>query len=103
MPEPTKTDVLIIGAGPIGLTTANALRHHGVNCRVLEEKPEPSKYSKANNVWARTQELLHGIGLRDALAECLWSGRDALPVEGGGVITLAALRAQAAPQARAAE
>ncbi|MEQ3643911.1 MAG: ABC transporter ATP-binding protein [Paracoccus sp. (in: a-proteobacteria)] len=41
--------------------------------------------------------------LRDALAECLWSGRDALPVEGGGVITLAALRAQAAPQARAAE
>ncbi|QBX33455.1 ABC transporter ATP-binding protein [Paracoccus liaowanqingii] len=41
--------------------------------------------------------------LRDALAECLWSGRDALPVEGGGVITLAALRAQAAPPARAAE
>ena len=31
------------------------------------------------------------------------SGRDAVPVEGGGVITLAALRAQAAPQARAAE
>ncbi|WP_410216691.1 ABC transporter ATP-binding protein [Paracoccus sp. (in: a-proteobacteria)] len=41
--------------------------------------------------------------LRDALAECLWSGRDALPVEGGGVVTLAALRAQAAPLARAAE
>ena len=67
--QPIDIDVLIIGAGPIGLTTANALRHHGVNCRVLEEKPEPSKYSKANNVWARTQELLHGIGLRDALAE----------------------------------
>lgn len=41
--------------------------------------------------------------LRDALAECLWSGRDALPLEGGGVVTLAALRAQAAPLARAAE
>ncbi|WP_408592819.1 ABC transporter ATP-binding protein [Paracoccus marcusii] len=47
--------------------------------------------------------LPRGATLRDALAECLWSGRDALPVEGGGVITLAALRAQAAPQARAAE
>jgi len=35
--------------------------------------------------------------LRDALAECLWSGRDALPVEGGGVVTLAALRERAAP------
>lgn len=41
--------------------------------------------------------------LRDALAECLWSGRDRLPVEGGGVVTLDALRAQAAPTARAAE
>lgn len=33
--------------------------------------------------------------LRDALAECLWSGRDQLPVEGGGVVTLARLRARA--------
>lgn len=33
--------------------------------------------------------------LRDALAECLWSGRDALPVRGGGVVTLDALRARA--------
>lgn len=33
--------------------------------------------------------------LRDALAECLWSGRDALPVAGGGIITLDALRAEA--------
>ncbi|WP_374301787.1 ABC transporter ATP-binding protein [Paracoccus sp. (in: a-proteobacteria)] len=32
---------------------------------------------------------------RDALAECLWSGRAALPVEGGGIVTLDALRAQA--------
>lgn len=30
--------------------------------------------------------------LRDALAECLWSGRDLLPVEGGGIVTLARLR-----------
>lgn len=41
--------------------------------------------------------------LRDALAECLWSGRDRLPVEGGGIVTLEALRARAAPTARAAE
>ncbi|MDO5604743.1 MAG: ABC transporter ATP-binding protein [Paracoccus sp. (in: a-proteobacteria)] len=34
--------------------------------------------------------------LRDALAECLWTGREVLPVAGGGVITLAALRARAA-------
>ncbi|MFV0294178.1 MAG: ABC transporter ATP-binding protein [Paracoccus sp. (in: a-proteobacteria)] len=34
--------------------------------------------------------------LRDALAECLWSGRDMLPVEGGGIVTLAALQEHAA-------
>lgn len=33
--------------------------------------------------------------MRDALAECLWSGRDALPVEGGGVVTLDALKQRA--------
>ena len=39
-----------------------------------------------------------GASLRDALAECLWSGRDALPVQGGGVVTLDALRTQARPR-----
>ncbi|MFD1881889.1 ABC transporter ATP-binding protein [Paracoccus pacificus] len=29
-----------------------------------------------------------GTSARDALAECLWNGRDALPVEGGGIVTL---------------
>ena len=67
--SPVDTDVLIVGAGPIGLITACALRHHGISCRILEEKPEPSKFSKANNVWARTQELLESIGIRAPLAE----------------------------------
>ncbi|SDD33157.1 osmoprotectant transport system ATP-binding protein [Paracoccus isoporae] len=37
-----------------------------------------------------------GASLRDALAECLWSGRSALPVEGGGVVTLDQLESRAA-------
>ena len=40
-----------------------------------------------------------GTSLRDALALCLWSGREALPVEGGGVVTLDALRRAAAGEA----
>ena len=62
-------EVIVVGAGPIGLTTACALRHHGVDCLVLEERTEVRAYSRANNLWARPQELLAGIGLRDALAE----------------------------------
>lgn len=34
--------------------------------------------------------------LRDALARCLWEGREALPLEGGGIVTLRALQARAA-------
>lgn len=48
-------------------------------------------------------QVAAGASLRDALALCLWSGREALPVEGGGVVTLDALRrAAAGPPARAA-
>lgn len=36
--------------------------------------------------------------LHDALAECLWTGRTALPVQGGGIVTLEALRTEARPR-----
>ena len=84
------TDVLIVGAGPIGLTLACALRHHGVECRIMEERTEPKPYSRANNFWARPQELLASIGIRDRLAEkayrvdainTIFNGRPVEPVE----------------------
>lgn len=36
------TDVAIAGAGPVGLTLACALAHHGVRFRIFERKPGPS-------------------------------------------------------------
>ncbi|WP_158811321.1 FAD-dependent monooxygenase [Beijerinckia sp. L45] len=67
--EPFDADVIIVGGGPVGLTTGCALRHHGIECMILEERTGLQAYSRANNLWARPQELLAGIGLRDALAE----------------------------------
>lgn len=87
---PYDTEVVIVGAGPIGLTLACALRHHGVNCRILEERTEPKPYSRANNFWARPQELLASIGVLDALAEkayridevnSIFNGQPVNPVE----------------------
>ncbi|MFN3527108.1 MAG: ATP-binding cassette domain-containing protein, partial [Paracoccus sp. (in: a-proteobacteria)] len=43
--------------------------------------------------------LPEGATLRDALSECLWRGTDALPLQGGGIVTLAALRRAAGPGA----
>ncbi|PIK71548.1 FAD-binding monooxygenase, partial [Methylobacterium frigidaeris] len=62
-------EVIVVGAGPVGLTTGCALRHHGVSCLLLEQRTEVKAYSRANNLWARPQELLASVGLRDVLAE----------------------------------
>ena len=84
------TDVIIVGGGPIGLATASALGHHGVKFRLFEQRREAKPYSRANNVWARPQELLASVGVRDALAEksyritqvnTLLNGRAIDPVE----------------------
>lgn len=63
------TDVVIVGAGPVGLATACALAHHGVSFRIFERAPGISGASKGHNAIARAQELLASIGVRDALAE----------------------------------
>jgi 3-(3-hydroxy-phenyl)propionate hydroxylase len=60
-------DVLIVGAGPVGLTLAADLLRLGVQFRILETRTEPEKYSKAGNLWPRTQEVFAAIGVIDRL------------------------------------
>jgi 2-polyprenyl-6-methoxyphenol hydroxylase-like FAD-dependent oxidoreductase len=51
-------DVLIIGAGPVGLMLAAELQRHGATCRIVDRAPEPTDKSKAVVVHARTLEHL---------------------------------------------
>jgi 2-polyprenyl-6-methoxyphenol hydroxylase-like FAD-dependent oxidoreductase len=60
-------DVLVVGAGPTGLTLACELRRHGVGCRLIEELATPHPWSKAAAVHARTMELLDDMGLAEEL------------------------------------
>lgn len=55
-------DVLIVGAGPVGLTMAAALDAQGLACRLVDKAPRPSDKSKALVVWSRTLELLDNLG-----------------------------------------
>jgi len=50
-------EVLIIGAGPVGLSAALALGRAGIRCLVLERRDAFSRFPKANGVHARTMEL----------------------------------------------
>ena len=50
----------VVGSGPTGLVSAIALRNQGFDVRIIDKMTEPSSYSKALVIWARTLELLDG-------------------------------------------
>ena len=59
--------VLIVGAGPTGLSLANVLTRYGIPVRIIERKPRLSRHTKATNLMQRTQELIFALGFLDPL------------------------------------
>jgi len=58
-------DVLIAGAGPVGLTLAGQLDRQGLRCLVVDRAAARTDKSKALVVWPRTLELLGLAGLAE--------------------------------------
>jgi 2-polyprenyl-6-methoxyphenol hydroxylase-like FAD-dependent oxidoreductase len=56
-------EVVIVGAGPVGLSAALALGRAGITCLVLERRSEFSRFPKANGVHARTMEIFREWGV----------------------------------------
>ena len=66
MADMTESEVLIVGAGPVGLTLAIDLAWRGIDVTVVETRqraapPEP----KCNHVAARTMEIFRRLGVAD--------------------------------------
>jgi len=58
----TNCDVLVTGAGPVGLTMASELSRYGLSVRIIDQNTQRTDKSKALVVWSRTLELLDRMG-----------------------------------------
>ncbi|MFD1213634.1 FAD-dependent monooxygenase, partial [Arthrobacter sp. GCM10027362] len=64
----SETDVLVIGAGPIGLTAANLLADQGVRVMLVERHAGTSDEPRAISVTDETLRVMQQIGIMDRLA-----------------------------------
>lgn len=88
--------VLIVGAGPVGLTLAVELARYGVAVRIVDKAAQRSDKSKALVVWSRTLELLDragcggafvAAGMQVTAANIVAGGKTIGRIELGGVPT----------------
>ncbi|MCS0639603.1 FAD-dependent oxidoreductase [Streptomyces sp. LP05-1] len=64
-PLPAGEPVLVVGAGPVGLTAAHELARHGVRVRLVDAAPGPATTSRALATHARTLETYDQMGVLD--------------------------------------
>jgi len=63
------TQVLIVGAGPVGLTLAIDLGRRGVRCILIEQKEAPQFLPKMERCNARTMEIYRRMGLAQKIRD----------------------------------
>ena len=71
-----QTDVLIVGAGPTGLSLACQLTRYGIDFIIIDKSEGVTAYSKALGVHARTLEIYQQLGLAEyAVAQGTIAGK----------------------------
>ncbi|NNC05741.1 NAD(P)-binding protein, partial [Corallococcus exiguus] len=59
--------VLVIGAGPTGLTLACDLARRGIRVRIVDAAPGPFAGSRGKGLQPRTLEVFDDLGVLDAI------------------------------------
>ena len=70
--DQTRTQVLVVGAGPVGLLAALRLREQGIDVRIIDQQPERRLHTFPVVLHAQSLRLLADLGLGSALH---WRGR----------------------------
>jgi 2-polyprenyl-6-methoxyphenol hydroxylase-like FAD-dependent oxidoreductase len=63
-------DVLVVGAGPVGLLLACELQRQGVDYLLIERSSQRSYFCKALGVTPRTLELFEALGVAEEAIDC---------------------------------
>ncbi len=63
------TDILIVGAGPVGLFLANECARRGLRWRLIETRSTQSEHSKALAIFSRTLEIFDMAGVNAPFLE----------------------------------
>jgi 2-polyprenyl-6-methoxyphenol hydroxylase-like FAD-dependent oxidoreductase len=61
------TQVLIVGAGPVGLTLAIDLGKRGIRCTLIEQNDAPLGYPKMERCNPRTMEIFRRLGIAETV------------------------------------
>src|SRR5271169_5284109 len=65
----TQTQVLIVGAGPVGLTLALDLGRRGVRCTLIERNTTAIQLPKMERCNARTMEIYRRLGIAEKVRD----------------------------------
>jgi 2-polyprenyl-6-methoxyphenol hydroxylase-like FAD-dependent oxidoreductase len=74
-------DILIVGAGPVGLSLALDLARRGTPARIIDRAPHPSPFCRALGATPRTLEVWESLGVASEMIEaglCLTDTRSIL-------------------------
>jgi 2-polyprenyl-6-methoxyphenol hydroxylase-like FAD-dependent oxidoreductase len=66
--HPFDTDVLVVGAGPVGLTLAFDLARRDISCRIIDQAPTYPIGTRGRGINARTQEVFEALDVLEPIS-----------------------------------